>query len=121
MTALDPEGDVYLSVDFNAGYGQSSPTGDCTNWSGELQNRSDTGVYDITIEPSAMVWMPSGRYGNDARPVPAVAKLRPIDMHLAPGESQELEFQICTSTPSPGSEYEIAAQGLTGLTWYWDQ
>lgn len=98
-------------------YGQGFASGNCANWKIGLVNQSDTPVTRITFAPPGGSYTKWGDIFDEipaTTPSPAV-----VEIYLAPGTTQDVEFQTCTSTPVPSEDYEFGAVAPDSVRFTW--
>lgn len=111
-----------LSAGDGPQYGQSFPDGRCANWTIGLINQSDTPITEVTFAPPSAAYTNYG--GWDGEDFPEIAANIPepvvLEIYLPPGETQDVRFQTCTSTPvpdDPNFEFGVEAPEMVAFRW----
>lgn len=98
--------------------GQSFPTGACANWRLSVTNSSDEKVKSFVFKPPSSFWREIAA-GFSGVEVKANSPSRTITINLAPYDSTEIQFQICTDTPPPGSGWEYSNYAPQNIPFTW--
>lgn len=100
--------------------GQDMASGNCANWTVEITNSSNVQVRSFTFAPPYGYWWErSSGYGQDSREITADAPQRTLQIDLPPYETRRYRFQICTTTPRPGSGWEYGNYAPRRITFQW--
>ncbi len=117
--AAEPIGSVRIYGPEGGGnFGQGFPDENCANWHVRVVNQSDTAVSGFTFSSTGADYVDG--YSADSTEIAAeVPAPVHVEVYVAPGTEQSVQFQACTSTPYPGGAFSFGVTPAKKITYHW--
>ncbi|WP_170062643.1 SH3 domain-containing protein [Sediminihabitans luteus] len=117
--ATEPIGSVRIYGPEGGGnYGQGFADGECSNWHVRVVNQSNTAIAGFTFTSVEAEYV--NGYSDASTQVTAQAPAPvQVDAYVAPGTEQDVRFRACTSTPYPGSGFDLGVTPSNTIIYHW--